>query len=51
MVIRNAFEPMHQDGMGAKLKAAAALLPSLGMVRRSLPLKSLLKIAGRFFKS
>jgi succinate-semialdehyde dehydrogenase/glutarate-semialdehyde dehydrogenase len=49
-VIRNALGLLHQDGVGAKLKAARALLPSLGMVRAGVSFKSMLEIAGRFFR-
>jgi len=49
-VIRNALRLLHQQGMGAKLKAALALLPSLSMVRGGVSFKSMVKIAGRFFK-
>lgn len=50
LVIRNALRLLHQDGMGGKLKAALALLPSLSMVRAGVSFKSLLKIAGRLFR-
>ena len=49
-VIQNALRLLHQDGMGGKLKASLALLPSLSMVRAGVSFKSLLKIAARFFR-
>jgi hypothetical protein len=49
-VIRDALSLLPQPAMGGKFKAALALLPSLSMVRAGVTVKSLLKIAGRFFR-
>jgi len=49
-VIRNALTVLHQEGIGRRLKAALALLPSLKMIRAGLSVRSLVSIAGRFFR-
>jgi len=41
---------LHQEGIGRKLKASLALLPSLSMVRAGVSFKSILKIAARLFR-
>lgn len=49
-VIQNALAVLHQEGIGRKLKASLALLPSLSMVRAGVSFKSMLKIAARLFR-